>query len=529
MSEKEKQRLSKNSKNESSGSATGNPRNKVALRPGHSLMDWIRLGQSGTDLTGVGGVRQEVTVAQLAQHNTRDDAWIAIRGIVYNVTHYMDFHPGGSEELMRGVGTDATDLFNQVHAWVNYDSILKKCVVGRLKRGDSRNEDLRMHLFGSNKKKPPVPGFQNDMVNGKIPKAEMKTVASRPRMDWYQKLSSLCLIFYTKVQFPYVKVCLSGERELKVIIRIGMDVHLWHYNLSEDVEWPCSVTASKEKVDVQFQKRSEKMWPNIGIPCDDNEKTSKFQGEPEHDIMYIETVLPVTHNTKLFVLSYEKKIYTLFPLGHHIKLYAEIEGLQVSRCYTPVPPSLCPDEIPPQWQAHHICLMVKEYPNGQITPWLCGQAPGNTLEISGPEGSFDASRLSTVSHLYLLAAGTGVTPMLSLVKWGVDPSNSTCQQVNMMFFNCKERDILWRDQLDTLQKENNRFAVVNVLSEAEAGWTGERGRVDLELLQNFLPKTDSDSRSYYICVCGPTAFTRLTEQFLKEMHYADRNYHCFVG
>jgi cytochrome b involved in lipid metabolism len=35
-------------------------------------------------------------------------------GRVYNVTHYMDFHPGGDAELMRGIGQDGTNLFNQV-------------------------------------------------------------------------------------------------------------------------------------------------------------------------------------------------------------------------------------------------------------------------------------------------------------------------------------------------------------------------------------------------------------------------------
>lgn len=59
---------------------TGNPRNKTVLGPGYSLMDWIRLGTSGIDLTGVGGIRQVVTVAELAKHNKENDAWIAIRG-----------------------------------------------------------------------------------------------------------------------------------------------------------------------------------------------------------------------------------------------------------------------------------------------------------------------------------------------------------------------------------------------------------------------------------------------------------------
>jgi len=44
-------------------------------------MDWIRLGNSGVDLTGVGGVPQIITLRELANHNKRNDAWIAIRGL----------------------------------------------------------------------------------------------------------------------------------------------------------------------------------------------------------------------------------------------------------------------------------------------------------------------------------------------------------------------------------------------------------------------------------------------------------------
>jgi len=62
------------------GLIPGNPRNKTALAPGHSLMDWIRLGNSGKDLSGVGGKLLEVSPGQLLQHNTKDDAWIAIHG-----------------------------------------------------------------------------------------------------------------------------------------------------------------------------------------------------------------------------------------------------------------------------------------------------------------------------------------------------------------------------------------------------------------------------------------------------------------
>lgn len=45
-------------------------------------MDWIRLGNSGVDLTGVGGIPRVVTLTELAKHNKQTDAWIAIRGLL---------------------------------------------------------------------------------------------------------------------------------------------------------------------------------------------------------------------------------------------------------------------------------------------------------------------------------------------------------------------------------------------------------------------------------------------------------------
>lgn len=35
-------------------------------------------------------------------------------GLVYNVSPYMEYHPGGEDELMRAAGADGTDLFNEV-------------------------------------------------------------------------------------------------------------------------------------------------------------------------------------------------------------------------------------------------------------------------------------------------------------------------------------------------------------------------------------------------------------------------------
>lgn len=108
---------------------------RVNLSPGHSLMDWIRLTSAHADLSGTGGKMPEVTPEELAKHSSRTDCWICLDRQVYNVTPYLDFHPGGVDQLLKGAGKDATDLFNSIHSWVNYTGMLKKCYVGKLKPG----------------------------------------------------------------------------------------------------------------------------------------------------------------------------------------------------------------------------------------------------------------------------------------------------------------------------------------------------------------------------------------------------------
>jgi len=47
-------------------------------------------------------------------------------GNVYNITQYLDYHPGGVDEIMKGAGIDATALFQEIHSWVNKNDLLEK-------------------------------------------------------------------------------------------------------------------------------------------------------------------------------------------------------------------------------------------------------------------------------------------------------------------------------------------------------------------------------------------------------------------
>ena len=55
------------------------------------------------------------TRKEVSTHNTDNDAWIIIRGDVYDVTDFKESHPGGKKVVMRYAGKDATEEFEMLH------------------------------------------------------------------------------------------------------------------------------------------------------------------------------------------------------------------------------------------------------------------------------------------------------------------------------------------------------------------------------------------------------------------------------
>lgn len=128
-------------KNDSLGLPAQNriPRKKVSLAPGHSPLDWAALN-TRTPHFKLRGVKAgtppamlvRVTRDELKCHSKRDDCWISLNGRVFNVTSYIDYHPGGVDEIMKSAGRDGTALFNKYHSWVNPERLLENCWVGIL-------------------------------------------------------------------------------------------------------------------------------------------------------------------------------------------------------------------------------------------------------------------------------------------------------------------------------------------------------------------------------------------------------------
>ncbi|XWS38031.1 hypothetical protein CRYUN_Cryun19dG0095900 [Craigia yunnanensis] len=70
------------------------------------------------------------TFEEVAKHNKTKDCWLIISGKVYDVTPFMDDHPGGDEVLLSATGKDATNDFEDVGHSDDAREMMEKYYIG---------------------------------------------------------------------------------------------------------------------------------------------------------------------------------------------------------------------------------------------------------------------------------------------------------------------------------------------------------------------------------------------------------------
>ncbi|KAI8826786.1 putative cytochrome b5 [Fimicolochytrium jonesii] len=73
------------------------------------------------------------TLEQVAEHKSDSSAWVIVKGKVYDVTSFLDDHPGGKKVLLKNCGKDATKQFEQFHSDKVLDKYGPKLYIGDVK------------------------------------------------------------------------------------------------------------------------------------------------------------------------------------------------------------------------------------------------------------------------------------------------------------------------------------------------------------------------------------------------------------
>ncbi|MCJ1312820.1 NADH-cytochrome b5 reductase [Agyrium rufum] len=221
----------------------------------------------------------------------------------------------------------------------------------------------------------------------------------------------------------------------------------------------------------------------------------------------------LSHNVAIyrFSLPTESSILGL-PIGQHISVAATIEGQpkEVVRSYTPISSD---DDF------GYFDLLVKSYPTGNISKYMASMGIGQTLRVKGPKGAMVYTP-NLVRHFGMIAGGTGITPMLQIIKAIVKgrPRNGGVDktQVDLIFANVNFEDILLKEDLDALAKEDEGFRVHYVLNNPPEKWDGGVGFVTGDMIKAKLPASAKDVK---VLICGPPPMVSAMKKATEALGY----------
>ncbi|KAI1414930.1 Flavocytochrome c [Hypoxylon sp. FL1857] len=76
---------------------------------------------------------KEISMEEVAKHNKKDDLWVVVKGVVMDLTNWLEEHPGGPQAIMNFMGRDATEEFEMLHDDEVIPKYAPQQVIGRVK------------------------------------------------------------------------------------------------------------------------------------------------------------------------------------------------------------------------------------------------------------------------------------------------------------------------------------------------------------------------------------------------------------
>ncbi|EWM12636.1 1,2-phenylacetyl-CoA epoxidase subunit PaaE [Kutzneria sp. 744] len=191
-----------------------------------------------------------------------------------------------------------------------------------------------------------------------------------------------------------------------------------------------------------------------------------------------------------------------FRPGQSLTLRREIDGLEARRSY-----SICaPAGSKPR-------IGVREVPGGAFSPWLVHEVrPGDRIEVLPPTGSFSPD-LDVPGHHVLIAAGSGITPILSIASSVLAKASAT-----LLYGNRRTDTVMFADELADLKDANREnLDLVHVLSREPREAELFTGRLDADKLRALLPALLDVAEVDHWWLCGPYAMVTDAQAVLAEL------------
>ncbi|MGA3197691.1 MAG: iron-sulfur cluster-binding domain-containing protein [Terriglobales bacterium] len=206
-----------------------------------------------------------------------------------------------------------------------------------------------------------------------------------------------------------------------------------------------------------------------------------------------------THDTKTLRFEVPKERRFRAKPGQFLTFHWTIDGRRVTRSYT-----ISSSPI----QENYVEITPKRVENGCVSVFLSERAkPGLMVEATGPYGRFYFDEVLHKS-IALIAAGSGITPMISMLRYIDDLELVT--PVTLLYCVRTGADIIFENELVRLSRALPNFKYEVCLSRPNSTWKGPSGRLTEEFVSQHV--ADPDSPTFFLC--GPRGFMDNAHQIL---------------
>jgi ring-1,2-phenylacetyl-CoA epoxidase subunit PaaE len=204
-----------------------------------------------------------------------------------------------------------------------------------------------------------------------------------------------------------------------------------------------------------------------------------------------------------------------FKQGQSLTMRTTLNNEEVRRTY-----SLCSSPLDKEWR-----VAIKKVDGGVFSNYAHSQLKtGDTLEVMSPVGSFYTELKAEHSKHYLaFAAGSGITPVLSLIKTtlATEPKSS----FTLVYGNQNRASIIFFEELEALKnKFIERFNLIYLLSRERTDSTLNYGRIDKDKLVDLSKLLHYSQYDEYF-ICGPEQMIFTTRDFLQSLAIDKKKIH----
>ncbi|EPJ49561.1 MAG: ferredoxin [Osedax symbiont Rs2] len=206
-----------------------------------------------------------------------------------------------------------------------------------------------------------------------------------------------------------------------------------------------------------------------------------------------------------------------FQQGQHLIIEADINGDKVRRSYS----------ISVAADSDELQVGIKKISNGIFSNFANEQLKvGDILRVMPPQGHFYTDLNSAHNkHYGLVAAGSGITPMLSIAETVL--AREPDSLVTLIFSNKTAQSMMFKERVSFLKNRYmSRFSWVNIFSREEQEAEVLHGRLSANKMQALQSERLIDMRSFDECfLCGPHQMVKSVESALLDAGVAAKNIH----